>query len=302
MSDDAEAPRGAPQYRIEHRTHYDYSAPVSQSWQLARLTPGALPWQAPRFHKLAIEPLPDERRDAVDAFGNAVTHFALHRSHRVLDVRMSCEVEMAPRPPADPRRDGRWRAVAEAMREPGGAADLAALPYSEATPLLPYSERARSYAQPSLATGRGWLEAVSDLMHRIHADFEFDPHATTVSTRVEEVLHLRRGVCQDFTHLMLACLRAHGLAARYVSGYLLTEPPPGRPRLLGADASHAWVAAYAPQYGWIEFDPTNDQLADTRYVTLATGPDFGDAMPLRGVIQGGGSQRMEVGVSVVPLE
>ncbi len=159
---------------------------------------------------------------------------------------------------------------------------------SEPTPLLPLSEPARRYAMPSLQRGRGWFDAVSDLMHRIHRDFEFDPEATTVSTKVDEVLEHRRGVCQDFAHLMLACLRSLGLPARYVSGYLLTDPPPGQPRLMGVDASHAWVAAYAPSHGWVEFDPTNDQCADARYITLAWGADFADVVPLRGVILGGG--------------
>jgi transglutaminase-like putative cysteine protease len=171
---------------------------------------------------------------------------------------------------------------------------------TEATPLVPLSEGARQYATKSFARGRPWLEAVTDLMQRIHADFEFEPGATTVSTSVDEVLVHRSGVCQDFAHLMLACLRGLGLPARYVSGYLLTDPPPGMPRLMGVDASHAWVAAFSPQYGWVEFDPTNDQLADQRYITLTWGGDFADVVPLRGVILGGGDQRMGVEVSVVP--
>ena len=173
---------------------------------------------------------------------------------------------------------------------------------SEPTPLVPLSEGARAYAAPSLAAGRDWLEAVSELMHRIHRDFEFEPGATTVSTSVDEVLHQRRGVCQDFAHLLLACLRGHGLPARYVSGYLLTEPPPGQARLMGIDASHAWVAAWSPDHGWVEFDPTNDQLADHRYITLAWGADFADVVPVRGVILGGGSQEMDVSVSVTPSD
>jgi transglutaminase-like putative cysteine protease len=138
-------------------------------------------------------------------------------------------------------------------------------------------------------------------MHRIHADFEFQPGATTVSTSVDEVLYQRSGVCQDFAHLMLACLRAFSLPARYVSGYLRTDPPLGMPRLMGADASHAWVGAYSPQLGWGEFDPTNDQLADARYITLTWGADFADVVPLRGVIFGGGDQCMDVEVSVIPV-
>ena len=167
-------------------------------------------------------------------------------------------------------------------------------------PLVPLSDAAHDYAAPSLQAGRDWLEAVSELMHRIHLDFEFEPGATTVSTSVDEVLAKRHGVCQDFAHLLLACLRTHGLPARYVSGYLLTDPPPGQPRLMGVDASHAWVAAFSPNHGWVEFDPTNDQLADQRYITLGWGADFADVVPLRGVILGGGTQEMQVSVSVVP--
>ena len=167
--------------------------------------------------------------------------------------------------------------------------------------MLPLSDAATAYAAESLRPGRAWLAALDELTHRIHADFEFEPGATTVSTSVDEVLRERRGVCQDFAHLMLACLRGHGLPARYVSGYLLTDPPPGEERLMGVDASHAWVAAYAPAHGWVEFDPTNDQRADARYITLAWGGDFADVVPLRGVILGGGAQTMQVSVSVMPV-
>jgi transglutaminase-like putative cysteine protease len=173
---------------------------------------------------------------------------------------------------------------------------------SQATVLLPLSAAAAAYAQPSLQPGRDWLEAVTDLMQRIHQDFEFNSASTTVSTSVDEVLQQRSGVCQDFAQLMLACLRAHGLAARYVSGYLLTDAPPGQSRLMGVDASHAWVSAYAPGYGWVELDPTNNQLADVRYITLAYGTDFADVVPLRGVILGGGQQTMAVSVNVTPLD
>jgi len=195
-----------------------------------------------------------------------------------------------------------WESARPALRQASTALDLDPARMCEPTALLPLSDAARHYAAPSFARGRDWLAAVSELMHRIHADFEFEPGATTVSTSVDEVLHQKSGVCQDFAHLMLACLRGFGLAARYVSGYLLTEPPPGQPRLMGVDASHAWVAAWSPQHGWVEFDPTNDQLADQRYITLAWGADFADVVPLRGVILGGGTQVMDVAVSVMPVE
>lgn len=287
-------------YTVEHDTCYAYTAPVSQSWQLARLTPRVLPWQQLRMHSLDIEPKPDERHDAPDSFGNSVVHFGLHGAHRVLRVRMRCSVEVAGRPKVDPSDGTSWEAVREAIRREPSLDGLSAARMCEPTPLLPLSEGARLYAAESLRPGRDWFEAVHDLMRRIHDDFEFEPGATTVSTSVDEVLYQRSGVCQDFAHLMLACLRGHGLPARYVSGYLLTEPPEGQPRLMGVDASHAWVAAFSPAHGWVEFDPTNDQLADCRYITLAWGADFADVVPLRGVILGGGSQDMSVEVSVIP--
>jgi transglutaminase-like putative cysteine protease len=290
-------------YHIEHETRYVYTAPVSQSWQLARLTPRWLPWQTLLQQSIHIEPPPDERHDARDSFGNTVTHFGLHGAHRVLSVRMKCTVDVAARHTNSSffdMPDLPWQSVRELLNLQRHSDDLVALSLTEATPLLPLSEAARAYAELSFQPGRFWMSAVMDLMHRIHHDFEFEAGVTTVSTSVDEVLQQRRGVCQDFAHLMLACLRAHGLPARYVSGYLLTDPPEGQPRLMGVDASHAWVAAYAPGCGWIEFDPTNDQLADSRYITLAWGADFADVVPLRGVILGGGSQSMQVRVSVVP--
>jgi transglutaminase-like putative cysteine protease len=294
-----------------------------------------LPWQRVLSYTLEIEPKADERRDELDSFGNMVTHFGLHGAHRMLKVRMECLVEVLERPPVDGTTPAlqeqlslamqtrtevqaqaqaqaqsqtlarqpaelAWEAVRVAIRREPQQVDLIPASMSEPTPLVPLSEGARHYASKSFARDRPWLDAVSELMRRIHDDFEFEPGATTVSTSVDEVLYQRRGVCQDFAHLMLACLRGHGLPARYVSGYLLTDPPSGMPRLMGVDASHAWVAAYSPQLGWVEFDPTNRQLADQRYITLTWGADFADVVPLRGVIYGGGDQRMDVEVSVIP--
>jgi transglutaminase-like putative cysteine protease len=287
-------------YTVEHETRYVYAAPVSQSWQLARLTPRNLPWQSLLSCAIQIDPPPDERHEAPDSFGNSVTHFGLHGAHRMLRVRMQCSVEVAQRPNPDATAFVAWENVREAVRQQPALDGLVPAHMAEPTALVPLSEGARVYALESLLPGRDWLEAVTDLMRRIHAHFEFDPGATTVATSVDEVLHQRRGVCQDFAHLMLACLRGHGLPARYVSGYLLTDPPEGQSRLMGVDASHAWVAAYSPATGWVEFDPTNNQLADQRYITLAWGADFADVVPLRGVILGGGAQDMDVSVSVIP--
>ena len=291
---------GGDRYTVEHETRYAYRMPVSQSWQLAHLTPRELPWQHVLSHELRIEPATNERRDEFDDFGNGVTHFAVYGPHPLLRVRMMSRVEVAERPDAARAVPLTWEEVGESVRNDPAQDGLAAARLSQPSALVPWSEAARAYATPSFGAGRDWLEAVTDLMRRIHADFEFDAEATTVTTQVDEVLELRSGVCQDFAHVMLACLRGRGLPARYVSGYLLTDPPPGRERLLGADASHAWVAAYSPNHGWVEFDPTNDTLADRRYITLAWGADFADVVPLRGVILGGRGQTMEVEVSVIP--
>jgi len=291
----------AARYEIEHETRYDYATPVTQSWQLARLTPRKLAWQKVLAYALQIDPQADERYETPDCFGNTNLHFALHRAHRMLRVRMNCSVEVEGRDAIPPKLGQTWEAVREAVLADPSHDDLNAARMCEPTRLVPLSDAARAYCQRCFSPGRDWLEGVLALMHAIHADFEFRPGATTVSTSVEEVLSQRSGVCQDFAHLVLAGLRGLGLPARYVSGYLLTDPPPGLPRLAGVDATHAWVGAYAPGLGWVEFDPTNNQLADRRYITLAWGCDFADVVPLRGLILGGGEQEMEVRVSVVPV-
>lgn len=299
----SQEPSAFDRYTVEHETCYAYTAPVSQSWQLGRLTPRSLPWQRLLSHSLQIDPPPDERHEASDSFGNVVSHFGLHGTHRQLRVRMVCQVEVGERPEVvDRLKLITVEEVRAALRRLHAVDDgLCAAQMTEPTALVPLSEPARLYAEASLQPDRPWFDALSELNHRIHTDFEFDAGATTVSTSVDEVMQHRRGVCQDFAHLMLACLRGHGLPARYMSGYLLTDPPPGMPRLMGVDASHAWVATYLPGHGWVEFDPTNDQLADRRYITLAWGSDFADVVPLRGVILGGGAtQRMDVSVSVIP--
>jgi transglutaminase-like putative cysteine protease len=179
--------------------------------------------------------------------------------------------------------------------------DLDVEQYRVASPMVPLLEESIAYARASFAPGRPWLEAMLDLTRRIQAEFRYDPKATTVTTQVREVLEHRRGVCQDFAHLMLSCLRSLGLPARYVSGYVLNHVPPGQKRLSGADASHAWVAAHCPQLGWVAFDPTNRKLADLEFVTLGWGREFSDVSPLCGVVLGGARQKLSVVVDVQPI-
>jgi len=285
---------------VVHETHYSYSSPVELSQQFLHLTPRPLPWQERHAHRISIEPVPGEYDERDDYFGNRSAIALIAAPHRDLLVRASSVVSVAPREKeALARPQTAWESVREQARTRDAAEFLYESPHVETWREL------TEFAAKSLVRGRGALEAALDLVHRIHREFEFDKTATSVSTPLREVMKRRRGVCQDFAHLMIGALRAHGLPARYVSGYLLTEPAPGRPRLIGADASHAWVSVWcggaAGDAGsWIEFDPTNDCVVDDEHVTLGWGRDFGDVTPMRGVILGGGEQELKVRVTVSP--
>jgi transglutaminase-like putative cysteine protease len=283
---------------VLHETEYHYEAAVSQSWQLAHLSPRACARQRVIEHRLSITPSPDWIDMRTDVFGNSVAAFAIHAAHERLDVIAESRIEIASpvcdtaaaRQPFDP---------VAAMRVTGRQA-LELASYFGPSPLVPRSRRAVLYASRSFRPGVPFIVALDELTHRIHRDFEFDAEATTVTTPLEEVFAERRGVCQDFAQLMIACLRGVGVPARYVSGYILTRPPPGKPRLVGADASHAWVSAWCPDQGWIDVDPTNDRRVDQDFVTLGWGRDFSDVTPLRGVILGGGAQKLDARVTVTP--
>lgn len=281
--------------QVVHETHYTYSSPVLLSQQLLHLKPRALPWQTTLAHRLAVEPDPGELAERTDYFGNPVTQLLIAAPHDELVVRAASTLEVAPREQA---ALGRPRVPWEAAREQARAA---AADFVYESPLVETWRDVLEYAAPCFPAGRAALEGALELTRRMHRDFRFDKTATSVATPLREVLKRRRGVCQDFAHLMTACLRSLGLAARYVSGYLLTEPPPGRPRLIGADASHAWVSAFCGEgAGWVDFDPTNDCVVDDEHVTLGWGRDFGDVTPMRGVILGGGEQELKVRVTVAP--
>ena len=285
---------------VLHHTEYRYEAPVAQSWQLAHLRPRPTARQRVLAHALDVAPVPDWLDARTDAFGNAVVAFAIHAAHEALDVVAESRVAVAPPEPDDAAALAPWDPTAAARATGRLALELA--PYVGPSPLVPRSRRAVHYASRSFRRGVPFARALDALAHRIHRDFAFDASATTVTTPLEQVFAERRGVCQDFAQLMIACLRGIGVPARYVSGYIVTRPPPGRPRLVGADASHAWVSAWCPGRGWIDVDPTNDRRADQDFVTLGWGRDFSDVTPLRGVILGGGTQAMDVAVSVVPVE
>ena len=288
-------------YRIEHETRYAHRGGVSISQHVAYLTPRTLPRQRVRWHDLTIEPAPASCVQRVDYFGNAVDQFTILTPYDNLCVVGRSLVEvLAAEPPVDPDASAEWETVRDELSYERGAAYADASEFSFPSPYAVTAPELAEFARDSFAPKRPVVAAAIHLMHRIHEGFAFDPGSTTIATPVTRVLADRRGVCQDFAHLQIGCLRSLGLAARYVSGYLLTEPPPGQPRLVGADASHAWLSIWCPRLGWVDLDPTNDVLPSHRHVTLAWGRDYGDVSPLRGVVLGGRTHTLHVGVSVTP--
>jgi transglutaminase-like putative cysteine protease len=286
-------------YRIEHETRYQHANRVASSKHVACLKPRDDVRQAVLDHALQVSPTPAEETTLVDYFGNTLHQFSLLTPYEELVVMSRCLVEVLPRLDVILTNESpAWEQVRDALARDAWARD--AQEFSFASPLVDIGPAAAAFAAPSLGRGRSVLDVALDLMHRIHADFTFDAGATTVATPVEDVFEARHGVCQDFAHVLVACLRSVGLAARYVSGYLLTEPPKGHARLIGADASHAWASVWCPRHGWVDLDPTNDVVPDLRHVTIGWGRDYGDVSPLRGVILGGGEQTLHVGVSVIP--
>lgn len=291
-------------YRILHDTHYRYAAPVSLAQQLAHLWPRESPWQRCAARELTVSPEPTRRVDGLDVFGNPLTRLAFERPHDELEVCARLDVEVLARPTLRLHDSPAWERVAHDLSysgKPLGAEELEAERYRFQSPYVHIKHSFATFADDCFTAGRPLLLAAQALMRKIFREFTYDAAATQVATPLTQVLEEKRGVCQDFAHLMLACLRSRGLAARYVSGYLLTQPPPGRPRLIGADASHAWVAVWCPRQGWVDFDPTNNLLPALEHITLAWGRDFADVSPLRGVILGGGSHDPEVRVTVMPL-
>ena len=296
-------------YRVTHDTHYHYDAPVALSRQLLHLTPRELPRQQCLDHRRQIIPEPSFQREHDDAFGNAAAMLAFEAPHDELWVRTESIVEVFSPDPASFANTPAWESVRNRLQYHAGESPspvtLAALQYRFGSPYGRIKRRFANYAADCFPPGRSLLDSVLALNAKIHRDFAFDPEATTVATPVADVLTRRRGVCQDFAHVMVSCLRSIGLAARYVSGYILTTPPPGQERLIGADASHAWVSVWCPgedEDRWIDADPTNNLLPGSQHVTLAWGRDFGDVSPLRGVILGGGEQELKVSVTMLPLD
>ena len=284
-------------FRVTLSTQYTYSAPVGLCWNQACLLPRETTSQKFLSSELQISPPPSGVRERVDFFGNRVTHFSIQNPHKELLVTALSEISVTTDPkPLLAANLQTWDSLKTRLATEKDPTRLQAIPFLFDSSMVPRSQTLADYAKPSFIDDRPLVEAVRDLMQRIFNDFTYDPEVTSIATPLSEVLKTRRGVCQDFAHLGVGCLRSMGLAARYVSGYIETLPAPGKERLVGADASHAWFAVYAGEAGWVDFDPTNNQIPSEQHITVAWGRDFSDVSPLRGVALGGG--RHKVGVSV----
>ncbi len=290
--------------RITHQTRYDYQPAVETAQHLAYLQPVSNPYQQLLSHTLSISPTPAQMSQTLDVFGNPRCFFSLQTPHTVLDVVARSVVTTRNR--ALPPSSIGWEQTRALFEYRSNGYFDSANEFVFASPFVPREAAFAAYASASFSPGRGLLAAATDLMQRIHRDLRYDSQSTQINTPARVALAQRRGVCQDFAHIMLACLRSMGVAARYVSGYVLTEPAPGSVKLTGSDASHAWVAVYAPDLPpgqrWCDFDPTNSRCGwhspGEDYVTLASGRDFADVSPMRGVIHGGASHTLFVAVTV----
>jgi transglutaminase-like putative cysteine protease len=290
-------------YRCRHATFYDYGEDVAVSHHQVHLTARPHPRQRCRRTSIQVGPAPAARADHIDYFGNPVSYFAVQEPHRQLDITAESEIEVFAPEAIDLDATPPWEVLAsspESVSSPDDRAEI--IQYAFDSTLVTVTDDLAGYAAGSFTPGRPAGAASFDLMRRIYREFTFDPTATTVATPLDEVMRNRRGVCQDFAHVLIGCMRSLGLPARYVSGYLRTMPPPGQPRLVGADVSHAWVSAWCGDGMWLDLCPTNGRIADQDYITLAWGRDYDDVSPVRGVIFGGAGHHLRVEVDVEPLE
>jgi transglutaminase-like putative cysteine protease len=288
-------------YQITHKTTYDYAEPAATSHNQVHLKPREVARQECQRRDLSVQPPPETLTDHVDFFGNPVTSFAIFEPHSRLTITAVSRVNILDPGPTSPPASPAWEELPARLRTELDGSTLDASQYLFDSPYIAASPTLAEYARASFPKERLLFEAVLDLTQRIKAEFKYLPKATTLATSIEEVLEARHGVCQDFAHLQIGCLRSLGLAARYVSGYLRTDPPPGKPRLIGVDASHAWVSVYCPPVGWVDFDPTNGCITGDRHITLAWGRCYSDVSPIKGVVLGGGAHKLSVSVDVAPI-
>lgn len=287
-------------YNVRHRTVFEYSQAVSISHHRLHLTPRTTTQQSALWSTILVDPTPSLRSESRDYFGNRVIHLTIQQPHRRLEVEASARVEVRAAEPPALALSRPWEAVARELETAREASALEAYHFAFDSPYVAGDGDVYDYALPSFPLGRPILAAAMELTGRIFHDFAYEGGVTSVSTPVNEVMAQRRGVCQDFAHLELACLRCLGLPARYISGYLLTYPPAGQDKLVGSDASHAWISVWCPELGWVDFDPTNNTIPGEEHITLAWGRDYGDVSPINGFMVGGGDHEITVAVDVTP--
>lgn len=286
-------------YRVVHQTRYTYQSVVTLSQQYLHMSPRSFAYQDVLSHEVQIEPGPAESSDSADYFGNCTTSITITAPHQELLVHAEFTVAVRARHSLAAISTAKpWETVRDGLGQLQTDGALEPMHFLYASPHVICSIELAKYALISYVPNRPHLDAALDLTKRIYDDFEFDGEATEISTPLKQVLSNRRGVCQDFAQLMIGCLRSIGLPARYVSGYILTHPPEGQPRLIGADASHAWVSVFCPELGWVDFDPTNGCLVQHEHITLGWGRDFSDVTPMRGIVLGGGKHSLQVNVTV----
>ncbi len=287
-------------YKVSHTTTYEYDAPVAVCQNVVYLTPRPTPFQSCSYHRLTVRPLPGSPHRRTDYFGNTASLFSLSTGHRKLQITAHSTVELLERPFPSDGSTSPWERVRDSLPQNRTEEGLADYQFCFPSPRVPLLPELAEYGRQSFTPNRPIVDALRDLTHRINTDFTYDPTATTVNTPISEAFKQRRGVCQDLSHVMLGCLRPLGLAARYVSGYLRTHRAEDQAKLVGVDASHAWVSVYCGEQGWMDADPTNDLLPSTEHITVAWGRDFGDVCPVSGMFVGGGSHRLTVAVDVAP--
>ncbi|HEX3770736.1 MAG TPA: transglutaminase family protein [Polyangiaceae bacterium] len=288
--------------RVVHKTTYHYAEAVPSSHHEAHLAPREVRGQQVLSHAVHIAPRPDTTRERRDYFQNRALYFGIHESHRSLEVVAESEILVGEREHSMLLDKTAWETARDVVTHDRQAEPLIAYEFVFPSPYVgTVHPELAAFARPSFGPRRPLLDAVAELTARIHEELTYDTAATEASTPLRDVIHNRRGVCQDFAHFQIGCLRAMGLPARYVSGYLSTLPPTGKPRLVGCDASHAWVSTYLPNVGWVDFDPVNDMVPGDRHVTVAYGRDYGDVTPIRGVLVGGGRHSVRVAVDVAPV-
>jgi len=288
-------------YRLVHTTEFHYDAIVGLCYNEARLLPRSLPYQKVFSPQLHINPFPTDQYRRFDYFGNQTNYFSIQQPHEKLVVTAKSVIQLVPEEIGVMPADITWESVRDTVHGKLDDAALAASEYTLDSPKVKVDSALKDYAASIFVPQRPIKEAIEELTRRIYTEFKYDPEFTSIATPIKEVMEQRRGVCQDFAHLAIGCLRALGLAARYVSGYIETIPPEGEEKLVGADASHAWFSVFVPGSGWFDYDPTNNQSLGEKYITLAWGRDFSDVTPLKGVAFGSGEHELKVSVDVTPL-